>query len=78
MSKKDPFQPVKMLMGMTGTARDKKFMLFAIPVCLVLMFAARYVDDSVYSRKRNDEAVLEKKWANEEAETLEKIGRRNK
>jgi len=52
-------------MGITGTPRDKKLYVIVIPILLAGLFASRYVEDSMYARKRNDEKVLEKKWANE-------------
>jgi len=52
--------------------------LIVIPILLAGLFASRYVEDAMYARKRNDETVLEKKWANEEQEMLEKIGRKKK
>jgi len=78
MSKEDPLRTLKVSMGITGTTRDKRMFLILVPVLLVGLFASRYLEDSVYTRKRNDEAVLEKKWANEEEEALTKIGRRKK
>jgi len=78
MSKEDPLRTLKVSMGITGTTRDKRMFLILVPVLLAGLFASRYLEDSVYTRKRNDEAVLEKKWANEEEEALTKIGRRKK
>jgi len=77
-SKKDPFRALKLSLGFTGSARDKKLLLVFVPLIIIAFFASRQVEDVTYVKRKTDEEFIETKWKRDDQIQLQKLKGKDK